>query len=68
MEHLRNSNLAPIDSPFIDGIISLVVQVFFCYRIWTLNNRSLWLPLLIVVVRLLPLLFQTAALIIDLLS
>ncbi|KAH9978389.1 hypothetical protein BJV74DRAFT_780687, partial [Russula compacta] len=68
LESLRNSNFAPIDSPTIDAFISLIVQVFFCYRIWTLNNRTLWLPLLIVVVRGLPLPFQTVALIIDVLS
>ncbi|KAH9987912.1 hypothetical protein BJV74DRAFT_473182 [Russula compacta] len=49
MERLRNSNFGGIDNPLIDAIISLVVQVFFCYRIWTLSDRSLWLPLLIVV-------------------
>ncbi|KAH9987449.1 hypothetical protein BJV74DRAFT_885568 [Russula compacta] len=47
--HLRKSNFAPIDSPTIDAFISLIVQGFFCYRIWTLNNRTLWLPLLIAV-------------------
>ena len=54
MERLRNSNFAPIDSPTIDAFISLIVQVFFCYRIWTLSNRTLWLPVLIGVVRMLP--------------
>ena len=68
LRHLSNSNFSPIDSPFIDAFISLIVQVLFCYRIWTLNNRTLWLPLLIAVVRMLPLPFQTVALIIDLLS
>jgi hypothetical protein len=68
MERLRNSNFAPIDSPFIDAVISLVVQVFFCYRIWTLSDRTLWLPLLIVVVRVLLLPSQTVAFIIDVLS
>ncbi|KAH9989100.1 hypothetical protein BJV74DRAFT_458845 [Russula compacta] len=49
MERLRNSNFGGIDNPLMDAIISLVVQVFFCYRIWTLSDRTLWLPLLIVV-------------------
>ncbi|KAH9987444.1 hypothetical protein BJV74DRAFT_951641 [Russula compacta] len=49
LESLRNSNFAPIDSPTIDAFISLIVQGFFCYRIWTLNNRTLWLPLVIAV-------------------
>ena len=65
---LRKSNFAPIDSPTIDAFISLIVQVFFCYRIWTLNNRTLWLPLLIVVVSMLPPTFRSVALIIDILS
>ncbi|KAH9971163.1 hypothetical protein BJV74DRAFT_246822 [Russula compacta] len=49
MERLRNSNFGGIDNPLMDAIISLVVQVFFCYRIWKLSDRTLWLPLLIVV-------------------
>ena len=43
---------ARIDIAVIDGLISLIVQVFFCYRIWTLNKRLWWLCLVIAVVRL----------------
>jgi hypothetical protein len=50
LELLKKSNFSPIDSPTIDAFISLIVQGFFAYRIWTLNKRALWLCLLIVVV------------------
>lgn len=50
MEHLKNSHFAPIDIPLIHAIISLLVQQYFCYRIWTLNRRSSWLCIIISVV------------------
>ncbi|KAH8998315.1 hypothetical protein EDB86DRAFT_3076167 [Lactarius hatsudake] len=43
VERLAHSHFAPIDIAFINAIISLVVQGYFCYRIWVLNKRSLWL-------------------------
>jgi hypothetical protein len=43
---------ARIDIAVMDGLISLIVQVFFCYRIWKLNKRPWWLCLVIAVVRL----------------
>jgi len=49
LERLKKSNFSPIDSPTIDGVISLIIQGFFAYRIWTLNKRALWLSLLIIV-------------------
>jgi len=58
VERLKDSNFSPIDSPTIDAFISLVVQGFFCYRIWTLNKRALWICLLIGVVRMLPAIFH----------
>ncbi|KAF8489810.1 hypothetical protein F5888DRAFT_1869716 [Russula emetica] len=42
VEQLKDSHYAPIDIPIVDSIISLVVQEYFCYRIWTLNRRLLW--------------------------
>jgi hypothetical protein len=49
------------DSHFyaIDGIamnipISLIVQGFYCYRIWTLNKRWLWICVVIAIVRTFP--------------
>ncbi|KAI9453519.1 hypothetical protein BJY52DRAFT_832579 [Lactarius psammicola] len=39
-ERLAHSHYSPIDSPIITAIISLIVQGYFCFRIWTLNRRS----------------------------
>ncbi|KAI0289823.1 hypothetical protein BC826DRAFT_913983, partial [Russula brevipes] len=55
VERLKNSQFSPIDSPVIDAFISLIVQGFFCYRIWALNKRALWLCVLISIVRMPPL-------------
>jgi len=47
-ERLKSSHYAPIDIAITDAIISLIVQEYFCYRIWTLNRRS-WFCLIIAV-------------------
>jgi hypothetical protein len=57
---LANTRFAPIDVPMIAGIISLIVQLFFCYRIYTLNKRLLWLCTVIAVVSLPPTFRQSA--------
>jgi hypothetical protein len=51
---IANTRFAPIDLPMIGGIISLIVQLFFCYRIYTLNKRLWWLCTVIAVVSLPP--------------
>ncbi|KAH9066147.1 hypothetical protein EDB87DRAFT_689668 [Lactarius vividus] len=44
VERLGEPHFAPIDISVITGIISLVVQGYFCYRIWVLNRwRSSWI-------------------------
>ncbi|KAH9042555.1 hypothetical protein EDB85DRAFT_1074197 [Lactarius pseudohatsudake] len=48
-ERLKSSHYAPIDIAITDAIISLIVQEYFCYRIWTLNRRSSWFCLIIAV-------------------
>jgi len=50
VEQLKDSHYAPIDIPIIDSIISLIVQEYFCYRIWTLNKRLAWFCIVIAVV------------------
>ncbi|KAH9066321.1 hypothetical protein EDB87DRAFT_707940 [Lactarius vividus] len=41
-ERLKNSHFAPIDIPIMSTVISFMVQMYFCYRIWTLT-RNVWL-------------------------
>ncbi|KAH8998236.1 hypothetical protein EDB86DRAFT_823157 [Lactarius hatsudake] len=43
VEHLGNSHFAAIDNPIITAVISLVVQGYFCHRIWVLSRRSSWI-------------------------
>lgn len=48
VERLKSSHYAPVDIAIMDAIISLIVQEYFCYRIWTLNRRP-WFCLIIAV-------------------
>jgi hypothetical protein len=52
LNRLKNSHFSAIDSPTVEAIISLIVQGFFCYRIWTLNKKAWWLSLVIAIVRM----------------
>jgi len=47
---LERSHFSSIDSPVMRAVISLVVQGYFCYRIWVLNKRSSWICWTIAVV------------------
>ena len=54
MERLSNSHFGPIDVPFTTGITSLIVQGYFCYRIWIMSRswsrKTLWICWIIAVV------------------
>ncbi|KAH9035499.1 hypothetical protein EDB85DRAFT_864416 [Lactarius pseudohatsudake] len=45
---LKNSHFAPIDVPIMTTFIAFMVQMYFCYRIWTLT-RNVWLCSIITV-------------------
>jgi uncharacterized membrane protein len=49
---LDNARFSLIDIAVMGAIISLIVQLFFCYRIYTLNRRLWWLCTIIAVVSL----------------
>ncbi|KAL0952695.1 hypothetical protein HGRIS_006933 [Hohenbuehelia grisea] len=48
MRHLANPYVSPFDTPMMSSLISLTVQAWFCYRIWVLNRKYLWLILVII--------------------
>ncbi|KAI9467405.1 hypothetical protein BJY52DRAFT_67195 [Lactarius psammicola] len=51
VERLGHSHFSPIDTPIMTGAISLVVQGYYCYRIWILMNKrpSSWICWIIAV-------------------
>ncbi|KAF8265004.1 hypothetical protein EI94DRAFT_1737038 [Lactarius quietus] len=49
VERLAHSHFAPVDIAFNSAIISLIVQGYFCYRIWVLEKRLSWICWIIVV-------------------
>src|SRR6266853_1765566 len=58
MNRLANNHFSAIDGPTLDTPISLIVQGFYCYRIWTLNKRWWWLCVVIAIVRAFPFVVQ----------
>jgi hypothetical protein len=52
LKKLKKNWFSLIDIAMMGGISSLVVQLFFCYRIYTLNKRLWWLCTIIAVVSL----------------
>ncbi|KAH9000700.1 hypothetical protein EDB86DRAFT_542688 [Lactarius hatsudake] len=40
VERFGNSHFVPVDVAIIGGVISFIVQAYFCYRIWVLNKQS----------------------------
>jgi len=51
---LSNPYASAFDSPMLDGLLSLIVQWYFCYRIWVLSGRgrAWYLPVFIGLVAL----------------
>ena len=47
MVHLTNPYLSAFDTPMLGSIIALIVQGFFCYRIWRFNKSAWWVSGLI---------------------
>jgi hypothetical protein len=51
---LVDNQFSPIDGQIMSAPISLIVQGYYCYRIWTLQKRWWPLCLIIAVVRMFP--------------
>ena len=50
-ERLGHSHYSPVDIALVITVTSFAVQSYFCYQIWTLSRRSLWLCFIIALVR-----------------
>ncbi|KAH9066191.1 hypothetical protein EDB87DRAFT_1678942 [Lactarius vividus] len=49
VERFGKSRFSPIDVPIMTAVTSLIVQGYFCYRIWVLMNRRSWICWIITV-------------------
>ena len=43
MQRLARSHFAPIDISFVTAVASLIVQGYFCYRIWRTSKQLSWI-------------------------
>ncbi|KAJ7918535.1 hypothetical protein B0H13DRAFT_2435858, partial [Mycena leptocephala] len=53
VEQFSKPRFSPIYTPLAGSVIALVVQVFFCYRIYIIKQPALWLCVLIALISLL---------------
>ncbi|PFH46696.1 hypothetical protein AMATHDRAFT_88171 [Amanita thiersii Skay4041] len=44
---LDSTYLSPFDTPMLGSIVALIIQLFFCYRIWTLRKSYWWISSII---------------------
>jgi hypothetical protein len=58
MGRLMESHFTPIDLAIIHAIVVPVIKGYFCFRIWTLNKRSLKLCMVIALVHPVSSLFE----------
>jgi hypothetical protein len=49
-EALSDLSMAGIDGPVLDGVIALIVQLVYCWRIWVLSGQRPVLPAIIALV------------------
>jgi len=54
MLSLDKVHLSPFDIPMFGSLIALVVQGYYCFRIYTLNRKALPIAVLIAMVKLFP--------------
>jgi hypothetical protein len=42
MDYLAHPNLSAFDGPIIGSVVSLIIQLFFAYRVWILSDKKSW--------------------------
>ncbi|RDB21486.1 hypothetical protein Hypma_011894 [Hypsizygus marmoreus] len=50
IQNLADPGVGPIYTPIMGSIMALVVEIFFCYRIWVINRKAWWWSLVIAAV------------------
>jgi hypothetical protein len=49
LEHLNSVYISPFDTPLLGSIVAFIVQLFFCYRIWTLRKSDWYIVMCVVI-------------------
>ncbi|PPR05663.1 LOW QUALITY PROTEIN: hypothetical protein CVT26_009236 [Gymnopilus dilepis] len=55
MNRLDDVNLSPADTPILCGIIALIVQCFYAFRIYMLRKSLVWVSIIVVLTSLIQL-------------
>ena len=49
---LGDVQLSIVDTPMIGALVAAAVQMFYCYRIYTINKKAWWVSVIVASVRL----------------
>ena len=50
---LGDVQLSTVDTPMMGAFVAAAVQMFYCYRIYTINKKAWWISVVVALVRLL---------------
>jgi hypothetical protein len=48
---LGNIQLSGVDTPMLGAFVAAAVQLFYCYRIYTINKKAWWISVFVALVR-----------------
>jgi hypothetical protein len=48
---LGKIQLSAVDTPMLGAFIAAAVQMFYCYRIYTINKKAWWISVFVALVR-----------------
>ena len=48
---LGDIQLSGIDTPMLGAFVAAAVQMFYCYRIYTINKKAWWVSVIVALVR-----------------
>ena len=48
---LGNIQLSGVDTPMLGAFVAAAVQMFYCYRIYTINKKAWWISVFVALVR-----------------
>ena len=49
---LDKIQLSSVDTPMMGAFVAAAVQMFYCYRIYTINKKAWWISVIVALVRL----------------
>jgi hypothetical protein len=65
MIKLNTTYISPFDTPLMGSLVALIVQLFFCYRIWKLRKNNWYIIVCVVIAAVRGCLFLGGVMTVD---